>query len=296
MEPMSLKATRLAFASLGTVLPEPMERVAERLYFTARRHRTPERERGFLEDALPFTVSTAWGAVRAWRWEPLLPWERAHRGTVLLVHGWEGRASQLASFVSPLLDRGFSVVGADAPGPRLSPGGAVDLPTLVEILGDVERAVRKDGSDVRAVIGHSFGSAATTLALEAELFPRADAAVLVAPPCALDRYADVFARTLRLTPATEAIFRGRLEQRFGKQWWVKFALDRRAQSIDVPALVVHDVDDAETPFSEGEQLARAWAGSRLMATSGLGHRRVLRDEAVVASVTEFIDERVGRPS
>jgi pimeloyl-ACP methyl ester carboxylesterase len=293
-EPMTLKATRLAFSSLGSVMPEPMAALAERMYFTARRHRLPDRERAILEEGLPFTVHTEHGPVAAWRWEPLLPWERADRGTVLLVHGWEGRAAQLAaSLVGPLLDRGFTVVGADAPGHGRSRGDAVDLPAYTEIVGDLARHVRDEaGSDVKAVVAHSFGSAASTLALEAELLPHVDAAVLVAPPCSLDRYADTFARTLGLTRATEAIFRGRLEQRFGKEWWIKYALDRRAQAIDAHALIVHDTEDAETPFSEGAQLARGWAGSTLMATTGLGHRRILRDDAVVGRVVSFIDEKV----
>jgi len=35
---------------------------------------------------------------------------------VLLVHGWGGRGAQLASFVEPLVARGFSVLTFDAPG------------------------------------------------------------------------------------------------------------------------------------------------------------------------------------
>jgi alpha-beta hydrolase superfamily lysophospholipase len=295
---LALKATRLAFTSLGSVAPEPMALLAERMYFTARRHRLPERERAILEEGSPFVVDSEHGPLKAWRWEPLLPWERTDRGTVLLVHGWEGRASQLAaSFAAPLLDRGFTVVGADAPGHGRSRGDAVDLPAYTDIVGALGRHVSANmGSEVRAVIAHSFGGAATTLALEGEQLPHVDAAVLVAPPCSLELYADTFVKTLGLTRATAAIFRGRLEQRFGKEWWHKFALDRRAQGIDAHALIVHDTDDRETPFTEGAALAKGWAGSTFIATSGLGHRRILREPSVVERAVAFIDEKVHRPS
>lgn len=120
--------------------------------------------------------------------------------------------------------------------------------------------------------------------------------MLVAPPCSLDRYADTFVKTLGLTRATAAIFRGRLEERFGKEWWQTYALDRRAQSIDAHALILHDTDDRETPFTEGAQLAKGWAGSTFVATHGLGHRRILKDQGVVERAVAFIDEQVHRPS
>lgn len=294
---LALKATRLAFTSLGSVAPEPMALLAERMYFTARRHRLPERERAILDEGSPFTVDTQHGPLHAWRWEPLLPWERTDRGTVLLVHGWEGRASQLAaSFAAPLLDRGFTVVGADAPGHGRSRGDAVDLPAYTDVVGDLARHVAASGSAVRAVIAHSFGGAAATLALEGDLLPAVDAAVLVAPPCSLELYANTFVKTLGLTRATAAIFRGRLEERFGKEWTHKYALDRRAQSIDAHALIVHDTDDRETPFTEGARLAKGWAGSTFVATSGLGHRRILKDADVVERAVAFIDEKVSRLS
>lgn len=292
--PMSLKATRLAFSGIGAVLPEAMAVLAERMYFTARRHRLPDRERTILEEAMPFTVLAEAGPLCAWRWQPLLPWEQADRGTVLLVHGWEGRASQLGSFVGPLVGRGFTVVGADAPGHGRTRGDALDLPGYAEVVGAVARAAKDAGSPVRAVIAHSFGAAATTLALEAEQLA-VDAAVLVAPPCSLGRYADTFVKTVGLTRATEAIFRARLDNRFGKEWARKYALDLRAQAIDAPALIVHDTEDSDSPFHEGARLARGWAGSTLMATTGLGHRRILRDLDVVERVAAFIDGRVVLP-
>jgi pimeloyl-ACP methyl ester carboxylesterase len=55
-----------------------------------------------------------------------------------------------------------------------------------------------------------------------------------------------------------------------------------------PTLIVHDRDDASTPVADGAAIAAAWTGSRLSVTSGLGHRRLLRDPDVVAEVVEFV--------
>jgi hypothetical protein len=42
------------------------------------------------------------------------------------------------------------------------------------------------------------------------------------------------------------------------------------------------------PWQEGEAVARAWPGAQFVRTTGLGHRRILRDPEVMARVTAFI--------
>ena len=58
--------------------------------------------------------------------------------------------------------------------------------------------------------------------------------------------------------------------------------------------MVHDQDDAEVRWAEGAAIAAAWPGAELLTTRGLGHRRILRDPAVVAHVTDFIAARLAR--
>jgi pimeloyl-ACP methyl ester carboxylesterase len=63
--------------------------------------------------------------------------------------------------------------------------------------------------------------------------------------------------------------------------------------LNVPALIVHDLDDAEVPYREGQLLAHSWSGARLVTTAGLGHRRILRDARVIEEAVElFRTERI----
>ena len=55
-----------------------------------------------------------------------------------------------------------------------------------------------------------------------------------------------------------------------------------------PTLIVHDRDDPSIPVTDGAAIAAAWPASRLRVTSGLGHRRLLRDPDVVAEVVDFV--------
>jgi hypothetical protein len=58
---------------------------------------------------------------------------------------------------------------------------------------------------------------------------------------------------------------------------------------------VHDRLDREVSFTHAERLADAWRQARLHATEGLGHRRILRDDGVVAEVVEFVKHGIRPP-
>ena len=49
-------------------------------------------------------------------------WDWGEGPTVLLVHGWNGAAAQLAGYVQPLVDAGYHVVAFDQPGHGHSSG------------------------------------------------------------------------------------------------------------------------------------------------------------------------------
>jgi hypothetical protein len=45
------------------------------------------------------------------------------------------------------------------------------------------------------------------------------------------------------------------------------------------------------PWRHGAAVAQRWPGARLLSTSGLGHRRILEDDAVVRAAADFIAGR-----
>jgi pimeloyl-ACP methyl ester carboxylesterase len=58
--------------------------------------------------------------------------------------------------------------------------------------------------------------------------------------------------------------------------------------MNAPLLVIHDEDDREMPIRSGELVARSWPRAELVRTSGLGHRRILRDAGVIERTVEFV--------
>jgi pimeloyl-ACP methyl ester carboxylesterase len=75
--------------------------------------------------------------------------------------------------------------------------------------------------------------------------------------------------------------------------WDDLHIPTVVRELPAAALVIHDGDDPDVPFAHREEIVDAWAGSRLESTSGLGHRALLRDPAVIGRTVEFL--RGGTP-
>jgi pimeloyl-ACP methyl ester carboxylesterase len=105
-----------------------------------------------------------------------------------------------------------------------------------------------------------------------------------------------FSHMLGLGDRIQARMIARLERRVGRPL-ADFNLPRFGSRLGIPLLVIHDRDDKETRFSDGQAIARAWPTAELIATAGLGHRRILTDPGVVRCVTEFLAaDRPGSPA
>ena len=80
---------------------------------------------------------------------------------------------------------------------------------------------------------------------------------------------------------------GAIEERYGIRW-EELELKRVAPRLAASALVIHDRDDRTVPWKQGAAVAQYWRGARLVTTQGLGHGRILQDEAVVGAAATFI--------
>jgi pimeloyl-ACP methyl ester carboxylesterase len=279
--PRDLLARTFPFAMRGLSLlsPEIAARVAERVFLTPPRFAAPEPERAFLATGHRFKIRgpKGKGQLTAWSW--------GDGPTVFLVHGWAGRGGQLHSFVSPLVEAGFSVVLFDAPAHGQSPGRQT---SLVEFSQALFAAVEAAGP-AAAVIAHSMGAGATAFALARGL--QTSAVVFIAPPRSPQDYADQMALRLGLSPEVMARMQARIERRYNARW-SELNLPELARTLcersTARLLVVHDRDDRDTPYESGAAIARHWQGAELLSTQGLGHRRVLREPEVIERVVHFV--------
>jgi pimeloyl-ACP methyl ester carboxylesterase len=101
-------------------------------------------------------------------------------------------------------------------------------------------------------------------------------------------YLDVFSRRLGIGPRVQQRLVPRLVRRAGVPM-SDFDIPALPTELPTPPLlVIHDRDDAETPWSGGAAIAQAWPEAHLVTTTGLGHRRILRDPEVVRRAAAFL--------
>ena len=289
--PNAVRLTRAALQAAFVVSDDLGTSIAERLFTSPRRHSRPARERAALASGRRFTIpvtlrSPRWNGARthvaAWRW--------GVGPTLLLVHGWEGRGSQLGALVEPLVAAGLSVVTFDAPAHGDSPGSRLYLTDHADAIADVAAAV----GPLHAIVAHSFGCAATLLA-HARGGVDATRNVMLAPNVLIADSLDRFAKLVGLDDAERSLLEHQIVVSSGATL-ESLALDRLATSRDASLLVIHDRDDREVPFHHAERLTQTWPNSRLLATEGLGHRRILRDRAVLREVVVAVREGVPLPA
>lgn len=206
---------------------------------------------------------------------------------VLFAHGWSSHGTRIAPWVNPLRQAGYAVVAFDQAAHGKSGGTHTTLPDFTCHL----MAVARHFGPAAAVIGHSLGGAATALALARGLV--AERAVLIAPAADPIAAVERFSRFVWLAGFLGRRMFARFEQamRFDAD---ELQAHNNAPMIGRPALIVHDIEDREVPWSEGERYARFWHDSRLLSTQGLGHNRIADDRGVIDSTLRFLrGETVG---
>ena len=212
----------------------------------------------------------------AWSWGP-----SAGAPAVLLVHGWESRGTHWGGFINALVEAGFRAIAIDLPAHGQSPGlqtnGLSCARKLIEIGEEI--------GPFAGIVGHSFGVAAIVIGLDRGL--KADRVALIAGPPSLASFVEIWGTQKGINSEDMPRFSALVDQKIGEPI-ANFDIPKTAPKMTVPALIVHDRDDAEIDVEHAAAIAHLWPDSTLMITEKLGHRRVLIARKVIGAVVEYI--------
>ena len=272
--PFIIRVFRLVVRAIGLVAPEVAARMAYRMWFKPDRGKLRDGEPELLVEAgqESYTFDGLRIAVQIWGSGPV----------VLLVHGWSSRGSRMAGIGSALAEAGFQALAFDAPAHGDSEGWGTSGIQIAALT----KALAAEYGPFTGAVTHSFGGIAVNLACRDGL--TLDRLVCISPPADAPRLMTVYLEMLRLRPAIAHRVQEMGKEQFGDDIWERLTMYNNPAEMQLPALVVHDHTDRVALFSEGEKLAASWPNARLLATDGLGHRRILRDPDVIASVVAFI--------
>ena len=274
-----IRLFRLALGTSQRLWPALAVRAAHRLFGTpmpprwlARRTRWDASwkiERWAFEDA-SVTIYT----------QPIAP----HGPIALLLHGWGGQARQMLPLAQALAQQGLRPVLVEMPAHGQSDGSVSNLPQFARAIEYVVARLQQEGHSLRAVVAHSLAANAAAYAASRGL--GIERLVLLAPPASPREYTRLFAHVFGLSEATRAGMQKRIEAREGVLM-PQFEPEAVGPRIRVPTLVVHDREDSINRFADGMAYAHAIRGAELVATQGLGHRRMLKDAEVLGKVAIF---------
>ena len=264
---------RLANALLSRVAPPLAVRLASRLFSIPRRAPIRSHEENVLARAERFEHRFGGLRLRGYAW--------GEGPVVFFLHGWGSRGSRFALFVDPLVEAGFRVVTWDAPAHGDSQGRTTNAPTIARAF----RSLAGTLGPLHGIVAHSLGSWVAALSLQDGV--RADRAAFIAPPGDLHFFSRNFIAALGFTASIHTGMEALFEQRTGIPWR-RLTVEGLSEGQEVPLVVIHDHHDATVPLDQARLLVEKWPGARLLETSGLGHRAIMRDPEVIEVVVRFL--------
>lgn len=273
-----LFALRTAFKVGGTVAPTRTARKAADLYLKPERHPRPPRENAAVDQGERITFNNG---LTGFKWQN--DSESNSTGTILLVHGWSGRATQMHAFIEPLLAQGYRVIALDLPAHGESPGETSDPIDGKNAL----LAVGNELGPLHAIIAHSFGSACSMWAIQ-EGMQVNHMISLGAPTHYIHRF---FANFFRIPKHATEKFVQEISHRMNypaDDIDVEKLFAANNKTYNTPTLLIHGSNDVEMPVYHAEANAKVIEKSTLIVLDDCGHRKVVWDPRVVKHVVEWL--------
>ncbi len=279
MKKLIVRAYGLWLNSLAHFSPQ---RASEKAFLTfCRPWRLPitERQHHFFNTANKFVMECEGGSVQCYRWG---------RGDkrILFLHGWQSHTYRWKMYIESLAGEEYTVYAFDAPGHGLTTGNFLSVPLYSDI---IESFIREHGP-FESVVAHSVGGFSLLYALYRYPLLPVNRIVLMAPPGEASEFVEVFRSELKLSRRVVEL----LISHFLHKYDVApeyFSIERFAENLKLPGLIVHDVDDPDAPYEHAVRLNKVWQRSSLITTRGLGHS--LKSTDIVRQVEQFVRDASG---
>ena len=216
--------------------------------------------------------------IKGWRWNH--PAEKK----LLILHGYESSVTNFERYIRPLIKKGYEVFAFDAPAHGRSGGKKINAPLYKKMI----LAIHKKYGPVQSYLAHSFGGLAVSLALEEISHTNNYKLILIAPATETSTAITTFFNFLQLNPAIRKDFEQCIINAGGESsdW---YSIKRAMKNIRAKVLWVHDKEDDITPVSDVIKVQEEnYPGIEFVFTSGLGHRRIYRDNKVTNLIVDFL--------
>lgn len=272
----NINIIRFLFSNVGPIFPNIAATVGVNLFYSPRRFEKKAAEKDIEQYGETFYFNSRKGKLK------LYHWKGKRSENVLLVHGWEGRATQLHKFVQPILNEGFSVLAFDGPAHGDSEGKKTTLPFFSQAIEDICQTYR-----VKYIIAHSFGAGGSAIAISNGL--SIDKAVFISAPFSVENVVNRFGKYLKIPYRVSEKMHKIMEN---EKWHAKsrecFSFHTLGKTIDIPLLIIHDKRDKYVSYEDGCKIHECCKNSEFMSTDGYGHGAIIEKDVVINRSMEFL--------
>jgi pimeloyl-ACP methyl ester carboxylesterase len=215
----------------------------------------------------------------AWGWG----WGWGDGPLVILIHGWNGSAAQLAPLATSLAARGFRCVAIDVTGHGASVGSRTGWRHFVD---DIAALSAQLGGDVHAYVGHSAGGLAM-MAARVTRGVRAGKYVCVCAPS--HPFPPIRAIQQQLDPAQRVLTacQNDIARQLGADWrQLESGWAYAGAGSDL--LLFYDEADRFVDHTEGDRIGAWCPGATLVKSAAHGHTKVLGAPELATAVATFL--------
>ena len=263
---------------LQAVSPSLTTKFAAKLFTTPIRHKLPKRELHMERESVQKSI-----VVTEIQKEIVVYEYGKSNKKILLVHGWSGRGTQLVKIADELLKLGYMTISFDAPAHGKSKGNSSIMIEFIASILEIE----KQYGPFEFAIGHSLGGMSVLNAIKQNL--QVKKAVIIGSGDIIQDIIDDFICKLQLKPEYGIKLRDHFEAKFGGKM-DDYSAYKAAEKTEIPVLVIHDKDDDDVSVKAAYHIQKHLKQSEIMITEGLGHRKILGDEAVIQKITAFLSK------
>lgn len=202
---------------------------------------------------------------------------------VLLIHGWASHSFRWKAYIESLTANNYTVYALDAPAHGLSSGKMIHLVLYAKVI----HAFLEQNKSVKQIVCHSVGGFATTYFLNQFKNNSVEKVVIMGAPGEASDFFEFYQQTLGLSNKALQLIINEFETQLGKPPSF-FSSIKLAETINIPALIVHDKGDMATNYKNSIKLNQHWKNSKLILTEDLGHD--LKSDDLIKEVVEYLEQ------
>ncbi|CAI8385848.1 MAG: 2-succinyl-6-hydroxy-2,4-cyclohexadiene-1-carboxylate synthase [Flavobacteriaceae bacterium] len=201
---------------------------------------------------------------------------------ILFLHGWESNSQRWLPYYNMLEKEKYTIYALDAPGHGMSGGDKLNVEVFRQA---IEAALARIGP-IDTIIGHSLSNTAVGYCYI--MNPNVDVKkfIVMGAASGMDAVFTYFKEILGLSRRSVANLSKKVNAIF-KIPHQEVKLMSFLDKVTQPVLVIHDKNDAVTPFKPIENVLKKHPKINTYITCGLKHD--LKAEEVYAKVIAFID-------